>query len=102
MKSLCGGALSYAEAAEVLIKMIEGDHKPIAKDLFRNAGGHESSYVVDDYDDAFYYEEVDDYHDDIWREDEVFHAEHFGEGEAPADDDVPADVELAVEEMEDI
>ena len=100
VKSLCGGVLSYQKVAQALLKMFGGDHKPNAKDLFRGSGGHENAYAVDDYEEAYLYDEADDYHDDFWWDDDVYYAEHYAEDEPPADEDA-SEVEQAVEEMED-
>ena len=100
VKSLCGGVLSYQKVAQALLKMFGGDHKPNAKDLFRGSGGHENAYAVDDYEEAYLYDEADDYHDDFWWDDDVYYAEHGAEDEPPADEDA-SEVEQAVEEMED-
>ena len=66
-------------------------------DLFRSNGGHESDYVLDDHD----VDEAKNYQDDQWWDDEAYHAERAGDDETLVDDDVPKDVGIAVEEMED-
>ena len=80
--------------------MLRGDHKPNAKDLFRSTGGNENAYAINDYEEADYYEETDDYQDEFWWEDDAYHTEHYAEDDSLVDDDA-SEVEQAVEQMED-
>ena len=71
LKSLCQGSLNYQKVSQALLKMFGGDHKPNIRDLLKvGTSQGENSYLTEEGDEAYFYEDTDFHGEDDWNYDE--------------------------------